>query len=465
MIATLSGGRQPVAAVEPPLGDETLEGGRLVTASRARSTFGRRSSSSTSPSFGPIEAESRCAVYQTESISMRASVPRIDGGVRALRCRAPRAIDRHAVRRHSRRCVATCAVGTGRGERSRGAAIEVAGAPNMSHANDDRVDAEVEQRTAAERERIDAVRRVVGQLLGVIGDARVRTSPRAPASTSLADADHVRQVARPHRLESEQAHVSRGEVGDLAGLGRRSARTASRRARACRPRGPAPRAPRGADAATRCRRCRPRGRRRGPRTTARDDVGYVELGRERVGARPAIASRRPARRSSLALQVAGEEACAMPPVARMPQRRDSVMSPAWGLLAMCPIVSPLRGCCGSLMFRSSVGACRLHSGRVAPLPSRRSSRCSQFPSGLRVRRPPRRLHPSPSTSRSAIRTPQARAPACTSTRACRARSGTRACSTRRPASTCCGPPRAPARTSTTSMRSSRSSTGARRLSR
>ena len=68
----------------------------------------------------------------------------------------------------------------------------------------DGVDAEVEQGAAAELERVEAVRGVGRDALGVVGEQRADLAEGARRD-DLADADHVRQVARPHRLHREQA--------------------------------------------------------------------------------------------------------------------------------------------------------------------------------------------------------------------------------------------------------------------
>ena len=127
----------------------------------------------------------------------------------------------------------------------------------------DRVDAEVEERAAAEFERVEAVARVARDLLRVVGEHRADLAERA-AADELAHADHVREVARPHRLHREQPAFGRDIAnGGRLGAGQRERlldedvlavleredrvlgvhRVRGRRRRRCRRRGPT-RAPR-----------------------------------------------------------------------------------------------------------------------------------------------------------------------------------------------------------------------------
>lgn len=68
------------------------------------------------------------------------------------------------------------------------------------------VDAEVEQRAATQREIIETVRGIVGDPLRVIGEHRPDLA-QGSGGDDLAQADHVREVASPHRLHDEDARV------------------------------------------------------------------------------------------------------------------------------------------------------------------------------------------------------------------------------------------------------------------
>lgn len=80
-----------------------------------------------------------------------------------------------------------------------------------------RVDAQVQQGAARQGQGIDAMRRFPGQLLHVGGMHRGDTADGA-IGDQLADARHVREEARPHRLH-HHALVDGGQSHHAAGLG------------------------------------------------------------------------------------------------------------------------------------------------------------------------------------------------------------------------------------------------------
>ena len=80
-----------------------------------------------------------------------------------------------------------------------------------------RVDAEVEQGAAAEFGRVEPVGRVAGEQLVVVGDQRAHLA-EGSGGDDLADAQHVRQEPRPHRLEHHEVFAG-GQFHHGAGLG------------------------------------------------------------------------------------------------------------------------------------------------------------------------------------------------------------------------------------------------------
>ena len=82
----------------------------------------------------------------------------------------------------------------------------------------DRVDPEIEQRAAAELQRVETVGRIVGQLLGG-GQRSPSGSAKRARGDDLVQPQHVRQEPRPHGFKRDKA-LCRGHVHDLGGLGR-----------------------------------------------------------------------------------------------------------------------------------------------------------------------------------------------------------------------------------------------------
>ena len=160
---------------------------------------------------------------------------------------------------------------------------------------------------------------IVGELLGVVDDQRPHLAEGA-VGDDLPDADHVRKVPRPHRLEEEEAAIG-SEVGDHPGLaGVQRERLLDEHVLARLEHEP------GIRGVQRMRRRHVHDVDlgiRGEGLVARVRVRDVELRGERVGRRlrprPTACTVKPLSFRSFV------NAWAMPPVARMPQRSRSVM--------------------------------------------------------------------------------------------------------------------------------------------
>ena len=77
-----------------------------------------------------------------------------------------------------------------------------------------RIDAEVEQRAAAELQCVEPVPRIAWQIARVIGDDRINLAER-PRCHNLADTHHMREESRPRRLEHNKVFRC-GETDDPA---------------------------------------------------------------------------------------------------------------------------------------------------------------------------------------------------------------------------------------------------------
>ena len=80
----------------------------------------------------------------------------------------------------------------------------------------DGVDAQVQERSAAQRRVVEAVRRILGQILVVVRD-HCPDLAQGTGPNQLTDADHVRKVAGPHGLKCDQS-LRLGELHNLPGL-------------------------------------------------------------------------------------------------------------------------------------------------------------------------------------------------------------------------------------------------------
>ena len=152
-------------------------------------------------------------MYQTGSMSIRASVPMMCAVLGPAAWDADSDVDSAPLA-----CVKIVATSSSTPVAPIVAvAVTVLGAPEDVPGERDRVDAEVEQGAAAEIEVVEAVGGIGRDLLRVVGEHRADVAERTRGD-ELADADHVRQVAGPHRLHREQTR-SGGDVAHGGGLG------------------------------------------------------------------------------------------------------------------------------------------------------------------------------------------------------------------------------------------------------